>query len=261
MGTGEIQYTFRKTVPNVLQRGRTQVITLEAYRDGVLVAPTVAGSSFQLLGPDGTAQVGPKDITVVDEIATVQILATEIPDDDTTELSELYQGRWALVMPDGTTRTVRREAAIARFLFHPNVADIDLIEGEYPDLLTFLGDEHGKTVQPFIDAATRHVLRKLWASGQWPDLMLTSDAFYEPIRQFALFRIFKWLFRLVPGNNRWERLMDHHDSEFNKAWTAFTSRIDYDHDGLADDRGRRAASTVIHKNAGPFRNIRRTARW
>ena len=59
MGTGEIQYTFRKTVPNVLQRGRDQVITLEAYRNGVLVAPTVAGSSFQLLAPDGTAQVGP----------------------------------------------------------------------------------------------------------------------------------------------------------------------------------------------------------
>ena len=258
MPDGEIRYTFRIRHPDVLQRGRDQTVTLEAYRDGLLVAPTVAGSTFALIAPNGDNQVGPKAITVVNEIATAAILATEIP--DTAELSELYQERWILAMPDGTTRTIRREAAIARFLFHPPVADIDLVEGEYPDLIDLLG-EHDQTVQPFIDGATSKVLRMLWADGQWPDLMLSSDAFFEPIRELALFRIFKWLFRQVPGNNRWERLMDHHHSEFNRAWQGFTSKIDYDHDGLPDERGRQARATLIHRNVGAFRHIRRTPRW
>lgn len=261
MPDGEIQYSFRRPYPNVYQRGRDQTAKLEAYRDGVLTPPTVgAGSTFTLIAPDGSSIVGPKQVTVVDEIATAAILATEIPDADTTVLSELYQERWILLMPDGTTRTVRREAAIARFLFQPNISDVDLVEGEYPDLLDLMG-EQDQTLQPFIDGAVRTVLQKLFASGQWPDLLLSADAFYEPIRQLALFRIFKWLFRQQAGNNRWEILMNHHESEWKGALKAFTSRVDYDHDGLPDSRGRWGASTVIHKNANYFRRQRRTARW
>lgn len=258
MPSGEIAYTFRNSAPDVLQRARTQAVRLEAYRDGALVPPT--SGTFTLIDPGGTALVAAAAITVVNEAAQYTVDAADIP--ETVSLSELYQQRWALVMPDGTTRTVRRECAIARFLFHPPVADVDLTT-EYPDIIDSLG-EADQTAQPFIDGATGKVLRKLFKSGQWPDIMLSSDAFYDAIYELTLYRIFKWLYRETAtngGTSRWERLMDIHKAEADKAWQGFTSRIDNDHDGLPDELGRQAASTVIHRNVAPYRTRRRTARW
>lgn len=260
MPSGETAYTFRTTMPDVLQRGRDVVVRLEAYRDGALVAPTVLGSSFTLIGPGGTTVVDAKAITVSGSVAQCALTAAELP--ETLELSELYQQRWSLVMPDGTTRTIRRECAIARFLFHPPVADVDLTE-EYPDLIDLLGEQM-TDAQSFIDGATGRVLRILFKSGRWPDIMLSNDAFYDAIRELTLYRIFKWLYRET-GNNagpsRWERLMDIHRENSERELAAFTSRLDADHDGLPDSIDRQAGSTVIHRNATPRSRRRRLGRW
>ena len=94
--------------------------------------------------------------------------------------------------------------------------------------------------------------------------MLSNDALYGAIRELALFRIFKWLFRETTTNggpSRWQMPMEHHKTEADRAWRTFTSRIDNDHDGLPDGHTRQAASTVIHRNVGPYRAPRRTPRW
>lgn len=260
MADGEIQYAFRVAHANVYERERATTAKLEAYRDGVLVAPTVdPQSTFELLAPDGTSTVGPKAITIVDEIATAAITAAELV--DTLELSTQYQERWRLLMPDGTVRSIRRQAGVALFEFVPCVADVDLIDGEYPDLLRWLGD-HDSTIQPWIDGATRTVLQKLFQSGTWPSLVLSSDAFYEPIRQTAYYRIFKWLAQNTSGTtNRWVEVRDEHKSEMRAAMAGFTAAIDTNHDGLPDGRGRQAVNKVHHKNAGFFRRMPTNPRW
>jgi len=254
----EILYSFRVPFQNVLMRGRAQVVKLEASRNGELVAPTVLGSSFSLFDPQGTAIIDAQPITVVDMVATYSITALELP--DTIEYSELYQERWVLVMPDGTTRTVPRETAVAPLLLHPVLVEQDITGGEYPDLVAELGDDFD-TLQPFMDEAWRRMLEWFFQHGRWPSVMLSTSAFRRPHREWTLFLIFKHLFRNVSGNNRWEKLMDHHKSEKDAALGNLTSRIDKDLDGLPDDAARESSNTVIHRNAHRRRLSSRNPRW
>lgn len=256
MSDAEKLYSFRRPFQNVLQRERAQDVQLPASYGGELVAPS--SGTFSLIGPDGVAVIDAEAVTITDLVATYSIAAIELP--STLGYGELYQERWALEMPDGTTRTVRRECAIAPFLIHPVLAEADITEGEYPDLVNELGDDFD-SLQPFITEGWRRLLEWLFKQGQWPDLMLSTSAFRRPHREWALFLIFKHLFRVTSGNNRWEKLMNHHKAELSGSLDGFTSRIDYDVDGLPDDRSRQAAKTVIHKNAGPFRRLGRSAKW
>jgi len=91
--------------------------------------------------------------------------------------------------------------------------------------------------------------------------MLSTSAFRRPHREWTLFLIFKHLFRNVSGNNRWEKLMDHHKSEKDAALGNLTSRIDKDLDGLPDDAARESSNTVIHRNAHRRRLSSRNPRW
>lgn len=261
MPDGEVLYSFRVAHPDLLQRGRDQRVRLEVSRDGQLVQPDAA-STFSLLGPDGTALV---DAQPVDFDGSVPVYdldgATELPNDDAlAPFSELYQERWALVMPTGETRTIRREAALAPFSWYNPVAEADLVDGEYPNLLVEVSPQL-TTLQPFLDEAVRHVLELLFQRGQWPDLMVSVSAFRQPIRQRAFFLIFKHLFRQTSGSPRWETLMAHHEEEWKAAWAGLNSRLDADLDGLADDRNRQAASRTVHRNVPPTRTRRRTPRW
>lgn len=258
MADGEIQYSFRTRAPDVLERERAQVLRMPAYRDGALAAPTVAGSSFTLLDPSGTAVVDGKAITVVSDIAQVALTAGDLP--DTLDLSDMYQERWVLVMPDGTTRTVRREAAVARFLLTCPVADPDIVNGEYPDLVNELGD-FATSLQGFIDEAWAQLLNKLWNRGRWPEMLVSQSSIREPIRQKTMALIFKFLYRQTSGNNRFLDLMNRHESEWEKAFNEMTSRLDTDMDGRADDRNRVGHGGMVHRNVNWTRILPKSNRW
>lgn len=260
MSDSETIYSFRTLVPRVLQRERTQEVKLEVHRNGQLVDVTAAGSTYTLLDPAGRAVVDAQPVVISGKVPTYTIQDVQLP--DTLEFSELYQERWALVI-DGATHTVRREAAVAPFLVFLPVADVDLMAGEYPDLIEALG-QYGTTFQPFLDRAFRDVLEELWKRGRWPDLMLSASAFVKPVRELALFRIFKFLFRHTGGSggvNRWQTLMEHHQEEWKGAISDFRSRIDHDIDGLPDSRNRESSATVVQRNAHHIRRHVRSSRW
>ena len=252
--SAEILYTFRTVGCDVLQRARTQSVQMEAYRDGALVAPT--SGTFSLLAPDGTVLVDAQAVTIAASIARHTIDATDIP--ATLDLSENYQERWVLTMPDGTIRTVLREAAIARFLLHPVVADVDLT-GEYPDLTSEFSSV-ATSLQGFLDEAWRQILERLFQRDRWPDLLLTTSSLRRPHADLALYLAFKALaVRNQPS--RWEASMRLHFDAFNAEWVRMTAKWDRDMDGLAD-AGREATTGVVHRHVGPRANQRwPSARW
>ena len=256
MSDGQTLYSFRIPFQNVLQREVAQVVRLEARREGALVAPL--SGTFSLFDSGGTAVIDAQAVTILDLVATYSISALELP--DSLAFSELYQERWSLVMPDGTTRTPRRETAIAPFLLYPALAEIDITAGEYPGLVNELGDRFD-SLQPFLDNAWGKMLEWLFEQGQWPAMMLSTSAFRRPHREWTLYLIFKYLFRNTGGGNRWQVLMEEHKSERNAALAGLTSRIDQDKNGLPDGRSRQSAASVIHINAGPYRRLPRNPKW
>lgn len=253
--SGELVYTFRTVGPDVLQRARTQTVQMEAYRDGALVAPSEG--TFSLLKPDGTVIVDAEAVTIASSVARYTVDATDLP--ATLDLGQDYQERWALEMPDGTTRTIIREAAIARFQLHPPVADVDL-EGEYPDLVAEFSTV-ATSLQVFLDEAWRRILEMLFQRDRWPDLLLTTSSLRTPHMEFALFLAHKALYRVAPADNRWETLMRHHEAEFDKSWSAMTAKWDRDLDGLVDGP-RENTLGVLHRHVGPTANQRwLSSRW
>lgn len=253
--SAEILYTFRTVGCDVLQRARTQTVQMEAYRDGALVAPS--SGTFSLLAPDGTVLVDAQAVTVAASLARYTIDATDIP--ATLDLSEDYQERWVLTMPDSTIRTVLREAAIARFLLHPVVADVDLTS-EYPDLVAEF-EGVATSLQGFLDEAWRQILERLFQRDRWPDLLLTTSSLRAPHRELALYLAHKALYRSAPADTRWETLMRLHEAGWQREWSQMTAKWDRDMDGLAD-AGREATVGVVHRHVGPRANRPfPSARW
>jgi len=254
MASGETVYTYRQSGPDVLQRSRANTVRLEVWRDGALVAPTSAKVS--LLRPAGTAIVDEATATISGSVATYTVSAGDLPATEPT--GQLYTLRWALTI-DGLERTVQRPCTVARFPMVLPVTDDDLTGGEYPDLVDQLGD-YGTTLQSFIEAAKRDVLRELEQCGTWPDIITGPSDLFEPIRQSAYTKVFRFLFS-TNDSERSERLMELHRAEYLRVMKDLRLRLDRDDDGLADDEARESVSRTIHRGGARSRYRRRSPLW
>ena len=251
----EILYTARVRAPQVLERERAQTTDLAIWRDGALVAPS--SGTYRLLSPSGSEVIAAAAVTVTASIATLAITALQLP--STLAMGEGYTEQWALVMPDGTTRTYTREASVAKFQLAPSITDVDLTS-EYPDITELLGT-YGTDLQDWIDEAFVQFLGLLYSLGEWPDVIVTRAATREPLRQRAYFLIYKFLFSRQPNATRFESLMERHEVAMLSAFSTMTYRVDRDQDGVPDDLGRHGSSTVVHRNAAPFRVRSKSNRW
>ena len=260
MSTSEIDYSARMIGPEVLEQGRAQTIKLEVSTLGALVAPTALGSSVSLLKPGGAYVFEAQPISVVGSVAQYAIPAGSLP--DTLDLGVLYQLRWTLVLPDGTTRTFRRSCSLARFQMVLPVADEDIIDGEYPDLLDQLA-EYSDSLDKWLYAAKRDVLRELAKKNQWPEIIVDPGDLYELIRQRCMWRIFKFLATRSPqgGDTNYAEAKREHHELYQAEWSTLSARFDRDQDGLADSEARESVQRVIHPGGAPRRRRTRDPRW
>tara|TARA_B100001094_G_scaffold170159_2_gene164591 strand:- start:1671 stop:2435 length:765 start_codon:yes stop_codon:yes gene_type:complete len=254
MASGETEYTYRQTGPDVLQRARANTVALEVWHNGAKVAPSVA--TVSLVRPSGTFVIEDAAASIVSDVATYTISAGSLP--TTEETGRLYQLRWTLTI-GGLARTLNRACTVARFPMVLPVTDLDLTEGEYPDLVDQLGD-YGSNLQTFLSAAKRDVLRELEQMGQWPDVITGPSDLYEPIRQAAFAKIFRFLFS-TNDSERSERLMELHRAEYASVMKTLRVRVDRDGDGVPDTEARESASRTIHRGGAVSRYRRRSALW
>lgn len=260
MSLRETDYSVRMIGPEVLERARAQTIQLAVSTAGALVAPTAAGSSVSLLKPGGGYVFEAQPVVVADSLATYAIPAASLP--DTLDLGVLYQLRWRLVLPDGTVRTFRRACSVARFQMCLPVAGEDLTEGEYPDLLDQLA-EYSASLDSWLYAAKRDVLRELGKQNQWPEIITDPGDLYELIRQRALWRIFKFIKTRSPQgtDSNYSEAMQLHHELYQHEWATLAVRFDRDGDGLPDDNARQSVRRVVHLGGAPVRRRSRDPRW
>lgn len=248
MSTSETRYSFRARVPVTLHRGRAQDTAISAYIDGnpVTIGP---GATYTLLDRTGAVLVNAATATVSGGIATYSLSVVDLP--DTLALGAGYQERWVLDMPDGTTRTVRRTAAVALFELHPPVVDDDLLR-VYPDLLDSLGD-YASSLQGWIDDAWDKVVRKLWKHGRFPHIVVEPSDVYEWARELAFATIFRALFKASRGEDeRWRILWEDHKEQARAAEEGAAITVDEDGDGLADHVGKEPAVASTARWNAPY---------
>lgn len=254
----------RTGYPDTIVAGEDYRARLELVRDGLPITPVVLGT-VMVIDRNG-AQVASGPATMFGNALGRNIAAAVTAD---LPLGQLYQVRWD---PEPTAesgkRTYRREAVVAKFALVPPIADDDLTVGNYPDLVSLLGDfadtgPNGEsTLQPYIDEAWNWVVRKLLKVGRWQDQLVSTYDVLEVTRERAWFLIFRFLFRSASGDAvRFETLMTDHKVNSLAEWQAVSGRWDNDHDGLADSEDRDPASGLLHRNAAPRRRLSRSSRW
>lgn len=239
MNPAETSYTFRTPYPVMLQRGRAATTKIEVYRDGALVAPTQSGSTYTLLGPDGST-ITSGGVTVTSSVATYTLSAGVLA--STLTLGEGYQEVWTLVLGDGTTRTIDREAAVILRPLVPVITDADL-EAVYPDLSTWRGSSI-TSMQGWIDESWRQIISRLIAQGVLPYLVKSSHAFRTAHIHLALSLWAAYAAKGRTGANFLE-IAAAHRLAYDEAWKAINFATDADHDGRVDDPLKRTAAQPV----------------
>lgn len=245
MSSTETLYTFRISTPNYLERNRSQVVKLPAYRDGALVAPTQAGSTFSLFDDSGEALVDAQPVTVSGDVAEFTITDTVLTDD--LALAERWREEWTLVMPDGV-RNVRRDAGLCLHLLYPVITLEDLV-AKHRTLQTIL-PKNDVNAQGYIDDAWITINNRIVSKGRRPYLVMTPWSLKEVHENLTLQCIFRDAETSV-GDGRYRKLSDDYRRDFDAAWAGLNFEYDADQDGNSDGTDRVGAEPVVSLNCPP----------
>ena len=243
MSNAEPVYTARIAYPDMIERARTQTVSLELYRSGSLYAPT--SGTFSLYDPSGTVLVSAASVTVASSIATYALPAGSIP--ATLTLGRGYREEWVLLL-DSVTRTFRRDAALVLHAAVPVITDADLT-GLYTDLDRHLASG-ATSFQTKIDEAWKRIVGRLEQMGVLLEHVVTSWSLRE-VHLELTFHLIALDFHRAQGG-RWGELAEKHKKEFEIAMGRMKFVKGTDGDGQADDDTRHAASKgVTFVNASP----------
>ena len=114
-------YAPRIRVPQMIQRGKTQIVELIIYRNGEEVTP--ASATYQLLDEDGTEIISTSSASIVGNKIQYTINSSVVP--QTMSLSDGLFELWEVEI-DGLDYTFQRPAYLCRRPLYPCISDIDL---------------------------------------------------------------------------------------------------------------------------------------
>lgn len=231
-------YAPRFPLPEFLVRNQDNAIEAAIYRDGAIVAPN--SGTVTVYDEAGTAVVDAQAITVASSKATFTVTAATLP--TSLNLSELWQIRWALVMPDGQTYTFVREAHLVRLRLYPVISDSDL-EAMHGDLARWKA-RTGGNLQGYIDEAWTQLQTHLLQMGRRPWLVLSSSALRTSHLYLALMLVFRD-FATSAGNGRFGELSEDYARQFEQTFGTLTIRYDSDESGLPGDNEVESAAGVV----------------
>lgn len=179
MPASDVLYTARATAHETLERGRDNALIQAVYDAGALVAPTVSGSSVTVVNAAGVVVVAAAAISVSGSIARYTLPAAVLASEP---YGEGWIIAWTLVMPDSTTRTIRRTASLVVSRLLPPATSIDLF-----GRLRALNPSHASPItaltladfDDYLDTCWLQIEERLRRKGRRPWLILASEALRE----------------------------------------------------------------------------------
>ena len=124
MAVGDTLYSIRDEVPEMIERGRTQVLRLRPYTAGAAVAPTAA--TVSVYDETNAAIVLAQNATIAAGQATYSLAAQPAA----SALAEGWRVEWIYTMPDSVERLHRQDAALVRCRPLPPATEADLYQRE-----------------------------------------------------------------------------------------------------------------------------------
>lgn len=240
-------YSPRIRIHDVLERNRACTVDLPIYRDNDLVSPTSA--YFRLTDPDGADVIARTAVSIVANIATYNIAASELP--TTLRLSDGYMQYWELII-DGVTHTFKKPSAICLSALYPVISDIDL-EAEYSDLASIRPSSLGSTYQTYIDEAWVQLIQRVRDMGNIEYLIMSPQSLRAAHKNLTFYLIFKDMDSSGLGEGRYLDLAREHRKQFEFDFKRLKFTYDQNQDGRADDQNRRrSALGVIYTSAPPI---------
>jgi len=235
-------YAPQIKVPELLERGKSQLTTLPIYRDGALVGPTAV--RYSLIAPNGTKIVDSAVGTYPGNIPQFTHSAANLA--NTLELGEGYLQEWEISLTGGTYN-FRRSAAVVKRRLYPVVSDGDLTS-TYSQLAD-IRPSNLSSYQSYIDEAWYTMIQKMRQEGGGLEyLVMSAEAFRAAHQNLALYYIFRdFHSSLGQSNGRYLDLASEHFKQYTYEWKQINFVYDFDHDGHSDQpNDRKAKMPVIY---------------
>ena len=239
-------YAPRIRVPQMIQRGKTQIVELAIHRDAAIVVPTSA--TYQLLAEDGTDIIAVSSATIADSKCKFTIPSSSVP--DSMSLSDGLFELWEVEI-GGVTYTFQRPAYLCRRPLYPCISDIDL-EATYSDLANLLPASYTDGWQRFIDEAWVRILERLRQQGNLPYLITDPQSLRSSHLELTLALIWRNMHSsLGQSQGRYLDLYRESIKSYEYNWKMISFRYDMDGDGMADDVDKRRAAFPMISTSNP----------
>jgi len=248
-------YAPQIKIPELLERGKSQLTTLPVYRDDALVVPTDV--RYSLTAPNGTKIVDEAAGTFPANISQYTHSSANLA--DTLELGEGYLQSWELTFSTGVYN-FRRSAAVVKRRLYPVISD-----GDLTSTYSQLADIRPSTLtsyQSYIDEAWYTMIQKMRTEGGGLEyLVMSAEAFRAAHQNLTLYYIFRdFHSSLGQSNGRYLDLASEHFKQYTYEWKQINFVYDYDHDGQSDQPNNRKSKQPVIYTCQPGSNYRRRYR-
>jgi hypothetical protein len=229
-------YTARFQLPDLLERGRANVIACEVYRAGAIVPPT--GGTVTVYDRAGTV-VTTAPVQVIGGIARHSLTAEAT---SALSLSEGWSISWALVI-SGVDYVFRNEAMLVRVAPSPAITEADLyrrassLDPSGTASITALSD-----YADYIDEAWVIICQRLIGQGRRPWLVMSPSSLRDCHLALTLALVFEDLAsRLNAAYLEHGRM---YRAQYEVAWANLKMAYDEEDSGVAD-LGRKSGASVL----------------
>ena len=244
-------YTARFEIPDLIERGRDNLLKCWTYHNGTLSEPS--SGTVSIYDASNTAIVSAAAVTIAGappKTAQYNLTAATLSG---LSLEEGWRVEWALTMADGVVHTFRNDAALVRARLYPVVTDADLFR-RHPDFDPADAASvavAGINYQEYIDEAWIEIQQQLIARGNRPNLVMSPSSL-RFVHLYAVLELVCRHFSSTAGDgSRWAELAEVYGQKTAAAWAGLNFLYDTDDDGQADDpQSRRTGHASIWLGSG-----------
>ena len=247
MAGSETIYTARFIGPEILEKGRANVVSCSVYRDGALA--TVASGTLTVWNAANTEIVSAAAATITANVATYSIASATLTNETN---SDGWRFEWAITIA-GIAYTFRRDGSLVYRRLYPVVTDADLLRA-HTDLSTRRPSSEA-SYQDYLDEAWARIESRLVNTGRRPWLIMSPSALRDVHTYATMALVFRDWATGGPESADWA-MMEKYEGLYDKAWAELTFP-QADANGTNSDSTRRtSADTTVWLGGAPVMGYR-----